>query len=216
MMSKEELLANLNTPLYEHGDVIRATDVKPATFLMWVNRRLVVPSDDSTGSGKRRLYSPADVVKIGVMKALTDFGIGPQDASSMLGWRMTGREGASIETDNVWIEIELYAPDSWMLISQDYRDKFDVHRGNVTDGVGAPSKDLAKLISKIGARKIFLFNVGECIEEIVESLTHVDALNRLHAATRETTNARPAIVPAARPKSSTKKASRKSAAKKQS
>ena len=68
MMSKEELLANLNTPLYEHGDVIRATD---ATFLMWVNRCLVVPSDDSTGSGKRRLYSPADVVKIGVMKALS-------------------------------------------------------------------------------------------------------------------------------------------------
>lgn len=66
---------DFSVPQFAQPVVLRVADVDGPTLQNWVNRGLVRLSRASPGSGRHRLYSAADVVKVAIMGRLGRFGI---------------------------------------------------------------------------------------------------------------------------------------------
>jgi hypothetical protein len=62
-------------PQFEQPVVIEVGAIAADTLQTWVNRSIVRLSAQNPGSGRRRLYSAADVVKLAIMGRLSRFGI---------------------------------------------------------------------------------------------------------------------------------------------
>ena len=67
--------AALSTPRYVQADVLKITRLKPEMLQTWSNREIVKLSDQNPGSGRRRLYSSTDVVKLAIMRRMADLRI---------------------------------------------------------------------------------------------------------------------------------------------
>lgn len=59
-------------PAYSQPVTLKVTGLSAATLQTWVNRRAIVLSEQNPGTGRRRLYSKLDVVKLAVMRRLHD------------------------------------------------------------------------------------------------------------------------------------------------
>ena len=66
---------DLHTPRFAQPEVLRVSGLSAATLQTWVNRGHVQLSEQNPGSGRRRLYSPLDVVNLAIMGRLYGFGI---------------------------------------------------------------------------------------------------------------------------------------------
>ncbi len=66
---------DLQSPRFAQPDVLRVTGLRAPVLQTWVNRGHIRLSEQNPGTGRRRLYSPIDVVKLAIMRRLYDFGI---------------------------------------------------------------------------------------------------------------------------------------------
>lgn len=66
---------DLTTPRHEQPTVLTITRLKPEVLQTWVNRSAIKLQQQNPGSGRRRLYSDIDVVKLAIMRRLADFRI---------------------------------------------------------------------------------------------------------------------------------------------
>jgi len=53
-------------------EVLKVTGIKPAVLQTWINRGAIDLAEQNPGSGRRRLYSELDVVKLAIMRRLAD------------------------------------------------------------------------------------------------------------------------------------------------
>lgn len=63
---------DLNTPKFTQPDVLRVTRVKPAVLQTWTNRKAIELAVQNPGTGKPRLYTALDIVKVAIMRRLSD------------------------------------------------------------------------------------------------------------------------------------------------
>ncbi|PIK72778.1 hypothetical protein CS379_12100, partial [Methylobacterium frigidaeris] len=59
-------------PRYTQPDVLRITGLKPTVLQTWINRRAIELAEQNPGTGRKRLYSENDVVKLAIMRRLSD------------------------------------------------------------------------------------------------------------------------------------------------
>jgi len=65
----------LITPRYTQPVVLAVTGLKPAQLQTWVNREVVQLFEQNPGSGRRRLYSALDIIKLAIMRRLANLQI---------------------------------------------------------------------------------------------------------------------------------------------
>lgn len=63
---------NLTEPRFAQPDVLKVTRLKSAVLQTWVNRNAIELSEQNPGSGRRRLYSALDIVKLAIMRRMAD------------------------------------------------------------------------------------------------------------------------------------------------
>src|SRR5262245_35231283 len=64
-----------STPRYTQPEVLLVTRLKPAVLQTWINRGAIALAEQNPGTGRRRLYSRLDVVKLAIMRRLADLQI---------------------------------------------------------------------------------------------------------------------------------------------
>lgn len=62
----------LQTPQFTQPEVLKVTRLKPAVLQTWVNRNAIELAEQNPGTGRRRLYSALDVVKLALMRRVAD------------------------------------------------------------------------------------------------------------------------------------------------
>ncbi len=65
----------LEDPRYTQPEVLRVTRLKAPVLQTWVNRGAIQLSEQNPGTGRRRLYSALDVVKLAIMRRMADLSI---------------------------------------------------------------------------------------------------------------------------------------------
>jgi DNA-binding transcriptional MerR regulator len=60
---------------FTQGDVLEITRLKKELLQTWMNRGVVTLGEQNPGSGRRRLYSALDIVKLGLMRRIADLGM---------------------------------------------------------------------------------------------------------------------------------------------
>jgi len=60
---------------FTQADVLAVTRLKPELLQTWVNRKVVDLGEQNPGSGRRRLYSAIDIVKLALMRRIADLGL---------------------------------------------------------------------------------------------------------------------------------------------
>lgn len=60
---------------YTQGDVLAITRLRKDLLQTWINRKVVALGEQHPGSGRRRLYSAIDIVKLALMRRIADFGL---------------------------------------------------------------------------------------------------------------------------------------------
>jgi hypothetical protein len=63
---------DLQSPRYTQRDVLLVTKLKPEVLQTWINRNAVRLTVQNPGSGKSRLYTAMDIVKLAVMRRVAD------------------------------------------------------------------------------------------------------------------------------------------------
>ncbi|TGU89719.1 hypothetical protein EN794_043840 [Mesorhizobium sp. M00.F.Ca.ET.151.01.1.1] len=63
---------DLTAPEFTQPDVLKVTRVKPPVLQTWINRKAIELAVQNPGTGKSRLYSGIDILKIGIMRRLSD------------------------------------------------------------------------------------------------------------------------------------------------
>ena len=66
---------SLTEPAYTQPEVLSITKLEPSVLQTWVNRRAIELSEQNPGSGRRRLYSKLDIVKLAIMRRMADFDV---------------------------------------------------------------------------------------------------------------------------------------------
>jgi hypothetical protein len=62
-------------PRYTQPEILQVTKLKPEVLQTWINRNVLELADQNPGSGRRRLYSRIDVVKLALMRRVADLRI---------------------------------------------------------------------------------------------------------------------------------------------
>jgi len=60
---------------FTQGDVLEITRLKKELLQTWMNRGVVALGEQNPGSGRRRLYSALDIVKLGLLRRIADLGM---------------------------------------------------------------------------------------------------------------------------------------------
>jgi hypothetical protein len=66
---------DLTEQKYTQGDVLAVTRLRKDLLQTWINRKVVALGEQHPGSGRRRLYSAIDIVKLALMRRIADFGL---------------------------------------------------------------------------------------------------------------------------------------------
>lgn len=66
---------DLTEQKYTQGDVLAITRLRKDLLQTWINRKVVALGEQHPGSGRRRLYSAIDIVKLALMRRIADFGL---------------------------------------------------------------------------------------------------------------------------------------------
>lgn len=123
---------DLTEQRYTQGDVLAVTRLRTDLLQTWVNRKVVALGEQHPGSGRRRLYSAIDIVKLALMRRIADFGldlsIGRDLAGEAERLLLSGREiewgyHLSIkkhEATETEIKVEIVASAGYSLLSLNY------------------------------------------------------------------------------------------------
>lgn len=68
-------LATLTFERFTQADVLRVTRLRERVLQTWVNRGVIAVGRQNPGTGRRRLYSPLDIVKLALMRRVADLGL---------------------------------------------------------------------------------------------------------------------------------------------
>ncbi|OJH18281.1 hypothetical protein BLX88_13990, partial [Bacillus obstructivus] len=60
---------------FTQGDVLEITRLKKELLQTWMNRGVIALGEQNPGSGRRRLYSALDIVKLGLLRRVADLGL---------------------------------------------------------------------------------------------------------------------------------------------
>lgn len=60
---------------FTQPDVLAITRLRKELLQTWINREVVKLGEQNPGSGRRRLYSAIDIVKLGLMRRIADLGL---------------------------------------------------------------------------------------------------------------------------------------------
>ncbi|TGX49163.1 hypothetical protein E5A73_20215 [Sphingomonas gei] len=60
---------------FTQGDVLGITRLKKELLQTWMNRGVIALGEQNPGSGRRRLYSALDIVKLGLLRRVADLGL---------------------------------------------------------------------------------------------------------------------------------------------
>jgi len=60
------LSSHLTTHRFTQGDVLAVTRLRKDVLQTWMNRGVIALGDQNPGTGRRRLYSPLDIVKLAI------------------------------------------------------------------------------------------------------------------------------------------------------
>lgn len=87
---------DLTAQKYTQSDVLAVTRLRKPLLQTWINRSVVELGEQHPGSGRRRLYSALDIVKLALMRRIADLGldlqIGRDLASEAERLLLAGRE----------------------------------------------------------------------------------------------------------------------------
>lgn len=67
--------ADLQQQKFTQGDVLAVTRLRKELLQTWINRNVIELGEQNPGSGKRRLYSAIDIVKLALMRRIADLGL---------------------------------------------------------------------------------------------------------------------------------------------
>lgn len=60
---------------FTQPEVLKVTRLKPSVLQTWMNRGAIALTDQNPGTGRRRLYSACDVVKLAIMRRMADLSV---------------------------------------------------------------------------------------------------------------------------------------------
>lgn len=60
---------------FTQADVLRLTRLREPVLQTWVNRGVIAVGRQNPGTGRRRFYSPLDIVKLALMRRVADLGL---------------------------------------------------------------------------------------------------------------------------------------------
>jgi hypothetical protein len=66
---------NLQVQKFTQGDVLAVTRLRKDLLQTWINRNVIALGEQNPGSGRRRLYSALDIVKLALMRRIADLGL---------------------------------------------------------------------------------------------------------------------------------------------
>lgn len=67
--------AELSIHRFTQTDVLAITLLRKDVLQTWMNRKVIALGDQNPGTGRRRLYSPLDIVKLALMRRVADLGM---------------------------------------------------------------------------------------------------------------------------------------------
>lgn len=68
-------IGDLQEQKFTQGDVLAVTRLRKDLLQTWVNRKVIELGEQNPGSGKRRIYSAIDIVKLALMRRIADLGL---------------------------------------------------------------------------------------------------------------------------------------------
>jgi DNA-binding transcriptional MerR regulator len=66
---------DLQEQKFTQGDVLAVTRLRKPLLQTWINRNVIALGRQNPGSGRRRLYSALDIVKLALMRRIADLGL---------------------------------------------------------------------------------------------------------------------------------------------
>lgn len=66
---------DLQQQKFTQGDVLAVTRLRKPLLQTWINRNVIALGRQNPGSGRRRLYSALDIVKLALMRRIADLGL---------------------------------------------------------------------------------------------------------------------------------------------
>jgi hypothetical protein len=69
------MLPHLLDHRFTQLDVLAITKLRKELLQTWINREVIKLGEQNPGSGRRRLYSAIDIVKLGLMRRVADLGL---------------------------------------------------------------------------------------------------------------------------------------------
>src|SRR4051812_3937134 len=66
---------DLHAQKFTQGDVLAVTRLRADLLQTWINRNVIALGEQNPGSGRRRLYSALDIVKLAIMRRIADLGL---------------------------------------------------------------------------------------------------------------------------------------------
>jgi DNA-binding transcriptional MerR regulator len=92
--------ADLLDQRFTQADVLAVTKLRPELLQTWVNRGVLKLGEQNPGSGRRRLYSALDIVKLALMRRIADLGLELDIGRDLAGEaERTLLEGRAVEWD---------------------------------------------------------------------------------------------------------------------
>lgn len=69
------MISDLQEQKFTQGDVLAVTQLRKELLQTWINRNVIELGEQNPGSGRRRLYSAIDIVKLALMRRIADLGL---------------------------------------------------------------------------------------------------------------------------------------------
>ena len=69
------MVGDLQEQKFTQGDVLAVTRLRKELLQTWINRNVIELGEQNPGSGRRRLYSAIDIVKLALMRRIADLGL---------------------------------------------------------------------------------------------------------------------------------------------
>jgi len=67
--------------LFSGSDVVRAVGMNQKVLTQWIDRGLIIPAKKAAGSGDKNGFTLLDIIRVGMMKQLADFGLSRGEAA---------------------------------------------------------------------------------------------------------------------------------------